>query len=195
MKSKYNNLLVMKNFLLLFLILFIACSTNIPGVKRPYPDQYSGEDLFSQMSHAEKTMLGKWYFGKRYFIMQDGTDSIDYWSGSGYAMNDRTDTIEFYSTELVGFNWDCPYENPTMSNVKLIKSKSARYFYPCWPSGFNGWLIENETLIYYEGFNNDAFIYYPIQIINNDSILFLYNDYPGEGISGVDKEYAVFYKK
>jgi hypothetical protein len=186
----------MKFFFLLALVLFFGCtpSYNIDDISPHYTDQLSGEDLFSQLSQSEKTMLGKWYFGYKHFTMQNETDSISYRSYTSYPDNFRTDTLKFYSKKFVGYSSQCPLENPTKPSVKVMEEESG-YFHRCWPIAYSGWLIENETFIFYRGLiNNDDFYYYPIQKINNDSIVFLYNDWPEENIKGIDKEYAVFYK-
>jgi len=186
----------MRLWILLFTILAFACSSNNNlNDEFPHPDQFSGEDLYSQSSDSERILMGKWYFGYRYDEMLDGSVEISYFSGTSYFNIDRTDTIQFYSNKLVGYSWDCPYENPTKPLVKLVKSESGIYFPWCFPSGVNGWLIENGLLTYYRGFNTNDFLSYPIMEINNDSIFFMYNDYPDNSINGIDKEYAVFFKK
>ena len=176
-------------------MIIVACSSNNNNDEYPTPDQFNGEDLFSQSSESERILMGKWYFGYRYDEMIDGSVEISYDSGTGWPTGDRTDTIQFYSNKLIGYSWDCPYENPTKPLVKLVESESAAFFSWCFPSGVNGWLIENDSLHYYRGYNTDDFISYPIVEINNDSIFFLYRDYPDNAIHGVDKEYAVFFKK
>ena len=181
--------------LLLFVMVIVACSSNNNNDDYPSPNQFNGEDLFSQSSESERILMGKWYFGYRYSEMIDGSVEISYDSGTGWPTGDRTDSIQFYSNKLIGFSWSCPYENPTKPLVKLVESESAVYFGWCFPTGVNGWLIENDSLHYYKGYNTDDFISYPIVEINNDSIFFLVRDYPDSNIHEVDKEYAVFFKK
>ncbi|TNJ47166.1 hypothetical protein [Allotamlana fucoidanivorans] len=175
-------------------MLAYTCSSNSKD-QHPSPDPFGGKDLYSQSSSSERILMGKWYFGYRYSEMLSGSIEISYDSGTYWPTGDRTDTIQFYSKELIGFSWDCPYENPNKSLVKLVESESASYFPWCFPSGVNGWLIEDELLTYYRGYDTNDFITYPIIEINNDSIFFLYKDYPSNDISGIDKEYAVFFKK
>ena len=183
----------MKNIFVIFILLAIACSSkNDDGY--PSPDQFIGEDLYSQSSATEKILIGKWYFGYRYDRMLDASVEISYDSGTYWPTGDRTDTIQFYSNKLIGFRGDCPYENPTKPLVKLVQSKSAKYFPWCFPSGVNGWLVENNLLTFYRGMGSDDFIAYPIIEINNDSVFFLYKDYPENSINRIDKEYAIFFK-
>ncbi|WP_178990193.1 hypothetical protein [Winogradskyella schleiferi] len=184
----------MTKLVLLFTVLTMACSSN-KNDEYPSPDQYNGEDLYSQSSNSERLLIGKWYFGYRYDTMLDASVEISYDSGTGWPTGDRTDTIQFYSNKLIGYSWDCPYENPNKPLVKLMKSESANYFPWCFPSGVNGWLIENDLLTFYRGYDTNDFIVYPISEMNNDSIVFLYNDYPEDSINGIDKAYAVFFKK
>ncbi|MCQ0112772.1 hypothetical protein [Zhouia amylolytica] len=186
--------MILKIRLLLFLIIAVACSSGHQD-EFPSPDQFSGEDLYSQASETERILIGKWYFGYCYKEMLDGSVEISYDSGTSYPNNDRTDTIQFYSNKLVGYSWDCPYENPNKAQVKLVTSESAKYFSWCFPSGVNGWLVENNNLTYYRGYDTNDFIAYPIMEINNDSIFFLYRDYPENSLNGIDKEYAIFFKK
>ncbi|KGL61225.1 hypothetical protein [Polaribacter sp. Hel1_33_49] len=181
-------------FLFIVMLLFVACLSN-NNDDFPEPDQFSGEDLYSQSSNLERILMGKWYYGYSITEYQDESVEIHYNSGTHWPTGDRTDSIQFYSNRMVGYSWDCPYENPSKQFVKLVESESASFFHWCFPSGVNGWLIENDTLQYYRGFNTDDFISYPIIEINNDSIYFLSRDWPVNSANGVDKEYAVFYKK
>jgi hypothetical protein len=186
--------MVMKFKFLLFVMIIVACSSNNNNDDLPEPNQFNGEDLFSQSSDTEKILMGKWYYGYGYNEMQDGSVEISYETGLHWPTGDRTDTIQFYSNKLVGYSWDCPYENPSKPLVKLAVSEAA-YFHWCFPSGVNGWIIKNDTLHYYRGFDTNDFISYPIVEINSDSIFFLSRDWPINSPTGVDKEYAVFFKK
>ena len=187
----------MKFYLFSFLFLILSCKSN-DNDDFPEPNQFDGEDLFSQSSQAEKTLIGKWYFGYAQSLMEDGTVEIRYDSGTFWPTGDRTDTIQFYSTRMVGYSWDCPYENPIIENTKLMQSESAVYFNWCFPSGVNGWVINHDTLFFYRGYNPEDYIPYPIIELNSDSLFFQfkgYDEFPGGVLQGVDADYAVFYKK
>lgn len=187
----------MKFLTLLLIFIVVSCNTNNSD-DFPEPNQFGGEDLFSQSSQTEKTLMGKWYFGYAQSLLEDGSTEISYESGTNWPTGDRTDTIQFYSTKMVGYSWDCPYENPIIENTKLMESESARYFDWCFPSGVNGWVIRNDTLFFYRGYNTEDYIPYPIVELNNDSIFFQYSGYdehPNGILQGVDADYAVFYKK
>ncbi len=187
----------LKNILIsLFILLVFGCSKSEKD-EYPYPDQFGGEDLFSQLSQDEKTMIGTWYFAYEQFKLQNGRDSLSYHSGTWYAdLNNpnQTDTLKIFSNEFVGFSWTCPYEKPNKS-VKVIEPRSSKFFPFCWAMGVNGWLIENDNLIHYRGYNINSYYYYSFQHLNNDSIVFLYKDWPIDNYKGIDKEYVIFYKK
>ena len=77
--------------------------------------------------------------------------------------------------------------------IKLVKPEASHFFDTCFPIGLGGWLIENDSLIYYRGYFIDDILKYPIEELNSDSLVFAY-DFPENHSFNIVKRIATFYK-
>ncbi|MDG5493010.1 hypothetical protein [Psychroserpens sp. SPM9] len=181
--------------LAILILVIISCSNS--DTLAPEPDQYSGIDLFSEMSDQERTLLGTWSFGYEIFKLNSGNDSIVYHSLLNYGNTDRTDSIKFYASKFVGFEDYCPIKAPnTLANKLKTYYLETAYISACFPTYNGGWYIENNRLYNYWGLDGSAETMesFLIEEINNDSLVFVYRDSTNINLNTATKRTAVFYK-
>jgi len=187
--------------LLIFLILSItACNKNHNS---PGPNQYGGKNLYNQLSPQEKTLVGTWYFAHEIFKLKNGNDSISSKSLIDYGPGvNETDTLQFYSTQLVGDNVYGPDVPPDSLKaiLKLMKEKTlTAYLEFSYPLGLGGWFIRDNILVDYHGgldVNGNLLIqYFPIEKLDNDSLVFLYLDLSNIPLSTYNTRTPVFYRR
>jgi hypothetical protein len=192
----------MKPFLIFLILCIVACSKNHDSSA---PNQYGGKDLYNQLSPQEKTLIGTWYFAHEVFKLKNGTDSISTKSLIDYGPGvNETDTLQFYSTELVGDNMFGPLVAPDSLKaiLKLMREKSLTAYLEFSESvGLGGWFIRDNILIDYPGLGVNAWTgnleiqYFPIEKLDNDSLVFLYLDLSNNPLASYNTRKPVFYRK
>jgi len=188
----------MKSFLqftLLIILFTFSCSSNDNEIRDS--DQYSGTDLFNEMSQQERQLLGTWYFAYEVYTLNNGLDSIVNHSLINYGNNIATDTLKFFSSNFVGFNDYCPFPAPnSIANSLKTSYTETAYLLNCFPTYNGGWYIENNKLFNYWGIDGsaDTMESFVVNEVNNDSLVFVYRDSTNINLTWAKKRTPVFYK-
>jgi hypothetical protein len=165
--------------LLLSLLTLFGCKKNYEILQNV--NQLGGVDLYDQLSQQERILIGTWYFSHEVFVLSNGMDSVSTESMYDYGSQNQTDSIRFYSTKFVGSEQYCPFIAPDSLKESLKAQHSfTNYMDICSPDNVSGWFIRNNILINYTGSYNgggpSTMNYLNIIQLNNDSLVFEYDD-------------------
>lgn len=172
---------------LVLLVLILACKRDTSNLMQNV-NFYGGIDLYNQLTLQEKKLLGKWHFSHEIFKLTNGNDSISTTSLISYGSLNETDTLQFFSTKFVGSTQFCPYVAPDSlsESVKALHAFTG-YINNCFPDHVSGWFIRDNILVNYSGSygptNPIIMNYLPIVQLNNDSLVFQYDDHYGFPVS------------
>lgn len=190
----------MKLILIILILCTIACSKDSTDLAEYH--QYGGKDLYNQLSQQEKSLIGTWYFAHEIFNLKNGNDSISTQSliDYRYMPSNETDTLHFFSSQFVGHALYCPLVAPdSLKNWVKTCNSFTGYFLNCFPDYIFGWFIRDNILVNYTGlYGPDLPIvmqYFPIEKLNNDSLVFVYQDHSNDSVAKFNKRMPVFYKK